>query len=64
MRRSNRMKRIVREQWIHFLPSQARAETVRFGPRVSRGTSSERSARSTGHVPLEVGCLLETNSRG
>ena len=30
MRRSNRMKRIMREQWRPFLPSHARTKTVRF----------------------------------
>jgi hypothetical protein len=50
MRRSNRMKRIMCEQWVHFLPSYARTETMRFSPRVSRGTSPERRARSTGDV--------------
>ena len=64
MRRSNRMKRIMCEQWVHFLPSYARTETMRFSPRVSRGTSPERSARSTGHVLLEAGCLLDTSPRG
>jgi hypothetical protein len=64
MRRSNRMKRIMREQWTYFLPSHARTEAVRFGPRVSRATSPEGSARSTGHVPPEVGYLFDTSPRG
>jgi hypothetical protein len=57
MRRSNRMKRIMREQWVHFFPSDARTETMRPSPRASRGTSPERRARSTGHMRV-VGIVL------
>jgi hypothetical protein len=64
MRRSNRMKRIMCEQWVHYLPAYARTEAMRFSPRVSRGTTPETSARSTGHIPPETGCLVDTSPHG
>jgi len=60
MRRSNRMKRIMCEQWVPFLPSYARTETMRFSARVSRGTSPEGRARSAGDLlELHAGPLAD-----
>ena len=46
MRRSNRMKRILREQWSTFSPVHAQTRTVRFSTSLlSRGVSHEQSIR-------------------